>query len=131
MTDQELIIGFENGSLRPAEFHHDKHIKLVWLYLNKLTTLRALERFSETLKRFAERYGTLHRYHETITWAYILLINERIARAPTQTWEEFIEANPDLFDWQHSILKTYYTEETLYSNLAKVTFVFPDRHLKD
>jgi len=45
-----------------------------------------------------------------------------------QSWEEFVAANPDLFDWQNSILKTYYREETLRSELARRVFVFPDRN---
>jgi len=43
-----------------------------------------------------------------------------------QSWEEFVAANADLLDWQNSILKTYYREETLRSELARRVFVFPD-----
>jgi hypothetical protein len=45
-----------------------------------------------------------------------------------QNWEEFVAANPDLFDWQNSVLKTYYREETLRSELARRVLVFPDRN---
>jgi hypothetical protein len=47
-----------------------------------------------------------------------------------QSWEAFVAANPDLFDWQNSLLKTYYREETLRSELARRVFVFPDRSLR-
>jgi hypothetical protein len=67
-------------------------------------------------------------YHETITWAYILLIRERMARAEREeTWPEFKASNADLFDRERNILKKYYREETLASDLARSTFVLPDK----
>jgi len=42
-----------------------------------------------------------------------------------QTWPEFVEANADLFDWKDNILKSYYQDETLKSERARRTFVFP------
>jgi len=35
--------------------------------------------------------------------------------------------NPDLFDRERDILKKYYQPETLQSELAKQTFLLPDR----
>jgi hypothetical protein len=63
-----------------------------------------------------------------MTWAYLLLIRERLARAGRpQTWAEFSAGNADLLDWSNNILRKYYRDETLTSGLAKTTFVFPDR----
>ena len=36
-------------------------------------------------------------------------------------------SNPDLLQWKDSILKKYYREETLQSDLAKRIFLFPDK----
>jgi len=44
-----------------------------------------------------------------------------------QTWEKFAEHNPDLLVWKGGILGTHYRQETLDSDLARHTFVFPDR----
>jgi hypothetical protein len=72
--------------------------------------------------------GKSDRYHETITWAFLLLIRERIARAGRlQTWTEFSAANEDLLSWEHNILKKYYRERTLASALARSTFLLPDK----
>jgi hypothetical protein len=91
--------------------------------------LETLTRFSENLKRFATANGKPNLYHETITWAYAFLINERMERTGrTENWEEFAASNSDLFDWKKSILKSYYSEETLRSELARKTFVFPDNN---
>jgi hypothetical protein len=126
--DAEFIRRFESCELPPAEFPHREHARLAWLYLRLHPATAALERFSTGLKRYAAFNGKPRLYHETITWAYILLINERNARAGrAQTWEEFAAANPDLLDWRNSVLKNYYREETLGSELAKTVFLFPDK----
>lgn len=128
MKDEEFIKQFETCTLLTECFHHRDHVKLVWLYLQRYPLLETLIRFSEGLKRFAAAHGKNNLYHETITWAYVFLIHERMKRAGgRQSWEEFVAANPDLFDWQNSVIKTYYGEETLRSELARRVFVFPDR----
>jgi hypothetical protein len=128
MKDEEFIESFERCTLDAESFHHRDHVRLAWLYLRQSSVPEALDRFSASLKRFAGAGGNPGIYHETITWAYLLLINERMARAGLeQTWDEFAEANKDLLDWKESILKTYYREETLSSELARRVFVFPDR----
>jgi hypothetical protein len=44
-----------------------------------------------------------------------------------QTWEEFAVENEDLLSWSNNILRRYYREATLKSDLAKSTFLLPDR----
>jgi len=128
MTEQELITQFESGSLSPSAFHHTDHVRMAFAYLRQYPVLEALEKFSTSLQRFATSHGETNLYHLTVTWAYIFLIHERIARAgQTQTWEEFALANPDLLAWKNGILTRYYAEETLRSDLARRAFIFPDK----
>jgi hypothetical protein len=130
MTGEELIRQFEDGATDAASFHHAEHVRLAFEYLGRYSALAALERFSDALKRFAAAQGKAQRYHETITWAYLLLIRERIARAGrSQTWEEFAERNPDLLIWKGGVLATLYRQGTLDSELARQTFILPDRVL--
>ena len=127
MSD-DLIRRFEDGSLPPSEFHHRDHVRLAWLYLNSEPPLTALTRFAEGLKAFATRNGKAGLYHETITWAYLFLIHERMAKADgNEGWKEFESRNPDLFTWKPSVLEDYYQPETLASDLARKVFVLPDR----
>jgi hypothetical protein len=44
-----------------------------------------------------------------------------------QSWAEFSADNQDLLDWNDNILKKYYRDETLKSDLARSTFLLPDR----
>jgi hypothetical protein len=126
--DNELLRQFEDCSLPLERFRHRVHIQIAFLYLRKHPVLDVLRRFPEALKRYTAAHGKTGSYHETITWAYILLINERTNRAgKPQTWEEFAFANPDLMTWADSILKQHYRDETLSSDLAREIFLFPDK----
>jgi len=128
MTGDELIQQFEDGTTPAATFHHADHVRLAFEYLCRYSALEALRRFSAALQRFAAGQGKAQLYHETITWAYLLLIRERIARAGSaQTWEEFGERNADLLVWKGGVLAALYRQETLDSDLARHTFVLPDR----
>jgi hypothetical protein len=128
MTDEEFMARFEKGSLSTESFHHTDHVKMAFLYLCRYPALEALERFSSTLVRFAEAKGIPGLYHETITWAFLLLIRERMARAGRpQSWAQFAANNTDLLNWKENILRKYYRAETLSSDLARRTFLFPDK----
>ena len=127
MTDQELIEQFENGTLPNECFHHREHVRAAFLYLNQYPVLEALLAFSSALRKFAQTHGKPQLYHETITWAYILLIKERMVRSgKRQGWDDFARDNPDLLAWKDGILSRYYLPETLASDLARGVFVFPD-----
>ncbi len=125
----DLIEEFEQGHA-PAGFHHADHVRVAFAYVAQYPFLEAVARFSAALKHFAAAQGKPQLYHETITWAYLILIRERRARAGhAQTWEEFAERNADLLVWKGGVLKTLYRQETLDSDLARQTFVLPDQVL--
>ena len=128
MNDAARMQQFEASSLSNESFHHADHVKMAFLYLRKYPPLEALERFSSALARFAAVKGKANRYNETVTWAFLLLIRERLAQfdAPPD-WDGFAARNGDLLSWENNILKKYYRPETLKSELAKKTFLFPDR----
>jgi hypothetical protein len=127
MNNSEFIAKFESGSIPASEFHHADHVRLAFAYLSDYPVLQALERFCASLKQFARAHGKEDLYHETITWAYVLLIHERMSRAERRDWEAFASENPDLLVWKDGILQQYYSEKTLRSPLAKEVFVFPDK----
>jgi hypothetical protein len=128
VSDDEFLQRFEAGSLPPGGFHHADHVKVVWLYLQRFPVPEVLVRLSVGLRALAAAAGKPWLYHETITWAYVFLIRERMARAGhDEGWAEFTRAHADLLDWKDSLLRTYYREETLRSDLARRVFVFPDK----
>ena len=128
MNDSQWMEAFASCTLPVDSFHHRDHVKMAFLYLQKYKPLEALAHFSSALTRFAAAHGKPNLYNETITWAFLLLIRERIARSNSpQTWSEFSAMNTDLLCWDDNILKKYYRPETLASELAKRVFLFPDK----
>ena len=124
MDDREFVAQFEACVLPSSQFHHRNHVRLAWLYLKEAPLLDALTRFRTSLQRYAASLGAAAKYHETITFAFLFLIHERMQRADAATFDEFADANAELFD---AILLRYYSEETLGSELARRVFVWPDR----
>jgi hypothetical protein len=118
---------FEAATLSEAEFRHADHVRLAWLYLRGRAMLPALTAFSEGLRNFAAAHGKSGRYHETITWAFMFLIRERMESSPSHAdWQNFARHNPDLLDWPQNILTHYYRPERLSTELARRVFVLPE-----
>jgi hypothetical protein len=129
LDDEEVIRRFEAGEVSEAGFHHIDHVRLAFAFLRSYSVLKALEKFSCALKRFAESRGKAQLYNETITCAYFFLIHERMAAQECESWEKFAAQNSDLLGWKDGILGHYYREKTLKSELARRIFVLPDRCL--
>jgi hypothetical protein len=126
MTDDDFAQRFEDCTFPIADFRHRDHVRLAWVYLRWHPPLEALARFTTALQRFATFHGHAGLYHETITWAYLFLIHERVADSThDEPWEEFAARHPDLVTWKPSILDRYYDSETLRSDRARRLFVLP------
>ena len=123
----ELLDRFVDTTLPADQFHHAQHVEVAWLFIREHGMPAALAEFTAAIKRFADAKGATGLYHETITWAFLLLIAERQAKCGAATWSGFAAANPDLLVWKPSILERYYSSEILKSDLARKVFVFPDR----
>jgi hypothetical protein len=122
MSDAELIERFERADF--DEFHHADHVHVAFAYVRTMPLLDAIARFTAALRRFATAQGKPQLYHETITWAFLLIIHERLQRAPAE-WDVFVRDNADLLRWKPSVLDAYYSSEVLGSELARRVFVLP------
>ena len=128
MRGSELLAQLESCTLPEDGFHHADHVRAAWEYLRRNPPLEAMRKFSEAVRAYAAFRGKPERYHETVTWAYLLLIRERMERAAAHGgWDEFAAANRDLFAPKNGLLLKYYRPETLKSDLARRVFLMPDR----
>jgi hypothetical protein len=122
---ERLVAAFEDCTLPPAELHHKEHVQIAWWLLQHEPADQAIARFVGAIRRYAAHLGKAGIYHETITWAYLLVINERLERGGRQrSWAAFARDEADLF--ARDFLHAYYRPETLASELARRVFVFPD-----
>jgi hypothetical protein len=122
----ELLDRFLDTTLPSDQFHHQQHVQVAWMFVCQYGMPRALSEFTTAIKRFAEAKGATGLYHETITWAFLLLIAERQARQPADSWPQFEARNADLLVWKPSILERYYSKDLLASDLARRIFLMPD-----
>jgi hypothetical protein len=78
------------------------------------------------LKAFINRNGIDEsKYHETITYAWILAVDYFMQQSgPTASSEEFIGLNPKLLKTE--IMLTHYSKQVLFSDRARTRFVAPD-----
>ena len=124
-----LVAAFEGCTLSPADFHHRQHLQVAWWLLRSGPPLPAMERFVDGLRRYATHIGKPEVYHATITWAYLLLVNERLERGGRdRAWLAFERDHGELFD--RALLHRYYAPATLASPLARRVFLFPDAAVK-
>lgn len=119
------IEDFECGDVDSRQFDHEAHVFVAWSYLQKYELEESIRRFCAALRRLTKKLGVESKYHETITWFFLILIAERITKS--QDWLTFKRRNPDLFGRQPSIISAYFSGERLGSDIARTQFVMPDR----
>ena len=81
MTDEEFLRALDGGLIEPAAFHHVDHVRAAYLYLRREDFAAACTSMRRVLVEIATAAGKPERYHETITLAYLRLINDRLGRA--------------------------------------------------
>ena len=125
----ELTIeAFEGGAIDAPAFDHEAHIYVGWLYLEEYPLLEAVARFTDAIRRLTVQLGVPGKYHETITWFFLFLIDERRRQGSGADWFGFRRDNADLFaTGDDSILARYYETRTLSADSARQSFVLPDR----
>jgi hypothetical protein len=125
MSDDDFLEAFRTGALPLSDFDHRAHLRAGYLYVSRHGLGLAIARFGKDLKGFAEAHGKTGLYHETITVAFLALINERIATGGDRGWDSFAAANPDLFG--RNSLAPFYAPEELVSAEARRVFLLPRR----
>ena len=117
---------FEEGKIDAEAFDHEAHVYVGWLYLQHYSLLESIDRYSASLRRLTAKLGVPGKYHETITWFFLVLISERREQSSDTNWFEFRRKNDDLFHGSR-ILGRYYSKDLLTSDCARQTFRLPDR----
>lgn len=116
---------FEAGDVDAERFDHEAHVYMAWLYVQAFDLADAIARFDCALRRLTARLGVPGKYHATITWLFLVLINERAAQ--NETWGEFRTRNIDLIRDSKTTLQRYYSDTLLFSDEARQHFLLPDR----
>ncbi len=126
MTDDDFLAALEDTSLPDEAFRHRDHLRADYLYLRRDGFAGAVGSMSAALRRFAASRGKAERYHETVTIAFLALINERLAASGEPgSFEAFLARHPEIAE--RGLLTRYYRPETLGSETARRSFVLEPR----
>ena len=124
MTDEDFLAALERCELPESEFRHTAHVRAAYLYLRKHEFHIALHRMQTSIRNYAAHLGKPDKYHETITVAFVLLIQQHLVqRGDAGGWSAFQQENPELL--RKELLLQYYGRQQLESDLARRTFVLP------
>jgi|HubBroStandDraft_2_1064218.scaffolds.fasta_scaffold1275582_1 hypothetical protein len=124
MTDEEFLRALEGCELPEEAFGHFAHVRAAYLYLLEGDFAGALTRMRCVLRNYTSHLGKPGRYHETITVAYVALIQQHIyERGDGGGWTAFASENPELF--QPGLLQHFYPRQQLESEMARRVFLLP------
>ena len=118
---------FESADIQPGGFDHEAHVYIAWRYLQRHPLLKAIELYRAGLQNLVKKFGAESKYHETITWFFMVSISERMNGAGARNWGAFKASNPELFGESATWLARHYSAERLASSQARQRFVLPDR----
>jgi hypothetical protein len=143
MTDDEFLCAFERCTIARKDWTHEAHVRMAWIYVTRCSADEdVFDRVRRGIKKlntvFVRRQQVLCRalptkpkdprgldgYHETITVAFVTVIESRAE--PGEDFSAFRDRNPDLFDRKLSALLKHYSPQRLFSAPAKVEFLEPD-----
>lgn len=128
LDDSALVARFEALAIGAKEFRHREHVRVAYGMLRGADFGEAAVRYRRALQRFAVATGVPERYHETLTWAYLAVIAQRMAEDPAVTTShELLARHPELLDHQGGAVARYYDVAAITASpLARAVFVLPD-----
>ena len=125
----DLLTAFEALTLDPGQFSHRRHLELGWRYLQRYGFPQGAATFCERLRAYVAHVGAAAKYHETITWGYLVLMNEEktLRSPPGETFDAMAARRPDLLDHRGGALSKVYDRAQLDDADARRVFQLPRR----
>jgi hypothetical protein len=124
---ESFIRTFQNGSLSRSEWTHFRHLVMALWYLRRHDRDEATRLIREGIQRCNERQGNFTGYHETITLAWVAVI-ERFLAVRALDLPVSVLAGQLLRQCsdKHYLLR-FYSRERLLSDEARERWLPPDR----
>ena len=123
MSESDLR-ALESVIARARKFGHREHLELAWNYLERYPLAAAMQAMAAAIRHLAREHGTVAKYHETMTLAWVQLVAVHRERWPADGFEEFIARNPQLLG--RDLLGDYYSPQLLWSESARSDWIEPD-----
>lgn len=122
-----LVQAFEHATVDPDAFHHREHLYIAWCYLRSMPLEEAVPRYVHHLRRLAAALGAPQKFHATMTWAYLVLLDDAMRTTPSSTFDALMAARPEFLRHESGVLSAHYDRAQLDSAEARARFVLPKR----
>lgn len=127
---RQLVAAFDSATVPASEWTHQAHLVVATWHVYHLGAAAALNVMRTGIIRLNGAHGTPNSdtrgYHETITCAYITLIDDVLAASRARSVLEAIEAVLSSPLEAPGVLSAYYSRERLLSVEARRAWVPPD-----
>ncbi|HVU52616.1 MAG TPA: hypothetical protein VHL80_18175 [Polyangia bacterium] len=128
---EDLVTAFRARTLAKAEWTHAAHLSVGACYVSRHGAAEALARLRAEIPRLNERHGTPNTatsgYHETITAAFVRLLEEGLATfAPEVPLERRLAALLAGPLGGSGVLLAFWSRDLLMSPGARAAWVDPD-----
>lgn len=127
LDDMSYLELFVSRELGPEHFDHRGHLHIAWLHLVHFDEDDARQRVCSGIRELAARFGAPEKYNHTLTEALMRIMALRLSTMTRQSFNAFLETNPDLLRDAQTVLARHYSDACLNSERAKVSWVEPDR----
>jgi hypothetical protein len=124
----EMIAGFEDGSIAQADWRHAEHVLVACRYVTDHDTETATARMRAGIKNLLRSFGVVedekYPYHETLTVFWIKLVAAVRERRRDLEFFEFCRmAESEL---TKDLPLAFYSRELLLSDAARASYIEPD-----
>jgi hypothetical protein len=123
---ESFIRTFQDGSLSRSEWTHFRHLVMALWYLRRYDRDEATRLIRDGIQRYNERQGNLTGYHETITLAWVAVIERFLAVRALDLPVSVLAGELLGQCGDKNYLLRFYSRERLLCDEARARWVPPD-----
>jgi hypothetical protein len=128
MDDDALWSAFQAAALPASAWTHEAHVRTAFLFVSRYSLDEAHLRMRAGIIRMNERHGLVETpqrgYFETLTRAWLVLVDDRRRRSGAARSSELLARCPDLLD--RALPAAHYSRALLATPRARAIFLAPD-----
>ena len=126
LSDGEFETQFACGTLNPALFNHEAHLRLAWLHIDKYGIERAIENICNQLASFVSASSLKDKYNKTFTIAAIRAIYHFKLQSRSKNFNDFILEFPELRYNFKQLVGFHYENNIFYSQHERSEYLEPE-----
>lgn len=126
MTDTEFLDAFTDATLPRREWTHAAHLRMAYLYLRDNERESILPTIRAGIRRYNEANGNFTGYNECVTVAFVRIVAGRLSKIRSETFDDFVHDNADLFEEGAKILLRYYGYPVWKDPISQERFIEPE-----